>query len=53
MHVIENHDDLFSWKKYNNYRHMNTDVKILLNVLMNCLCKNVLLAADSAVSRLK
>ncbi len=23
MHVVEQHDDLFSWKKYNNYTHVN------------------------------
>jgi hypothetical protein len=21
MHVVKHHDDLFSWKKYNNYLH--------------------------------
>jgi hypothetical protein len=24
MHVFGHHDDLFSWKKYNNYIHANT-----------------------------
>jgi hypothetical protein len=24
MHVVEHHDDLFSWKKKNNYIHMST-----------------------------
>jgi hypothetical protein len=23
MHVVEHHDDLFSWKKNNNYMHVN------------------------------
>jgi hypothetical protein len=23
MHVVELHDDLFSWQKYNNYLHMS------------------------------
>jgi hypothetical protein len=24
MDVVEHHDDLFSWMKYNNYTHVNT-----------------------------
>ncbi len=23
MHIVEHHDDLFFWKKFNNYRHVN------------------------------
>jgi hypothetical protein len=33
MLVVEQNDDLFSWKKYNNYRHLlictDTDAKML------------------------
>jgi hypothetical protein len=24
MHVVEHHDDLFSWKKHNHYLHLST-----------------------------
>jgi hypothetical protein len=60
MHVEVHHDDLFSWKKYNNYTHMSvleeyrhedsTNVAANYSLKYNVL---TLLAADSAVSRLE
>jgi hypothetical protein len=36
--VVQYHEDLFSWKKYNNYTHMstlrNTDAKVFLNAVV-------------------
>jgi hypothetical protein len=62
MHVVEHHDDLLSWKKYNNYTHTLTLFKYkcvgcYLNVVINCSCKNTMLSlcwlSVSVVSNLK
>jgi hypothetical protein len=39
MHVVEHHDDLFYWKKYNNHTHISTLYKcnvydVILNIVM-------------------
>jgi hypothetical protein len=40
MHVAEQHDDLFSWKKYYNYLCCaNTDAKMLPNVVIDSRCE--------------
>jgi hypothetical protein len=59
MLVVEHHDDLFSWKKYNNYTFVYDTHTIYRHVILynefityahNAL---TLLAADCAVSRLE
>jgi hypothetical protein len=45
MHLVEHHNDLFSWKKYNSYVHADNSVvrkehfkkeQCRLNVTMKC-----------------
>jgi hypothetical protein len=46
MHVVEHHDDVFSWKKYNDYLYVNNvcQVKneIKENVVLNNTCISIM-----------